>query len=891
MKRRNFIATTAAATAAHLVTGFTRPSPASARPDETNPAGKIDSAPIKEICTLSQTPRSGIAHGGIGAGFIELRKNGKFYNWNIFNNYPKQTGPHFEYRSGDQEAPGDSNLFFIVRFQEEGKEPRLKLLQISEHLGEAAMTGIIYYYPWLSPVEKIESITRFPFTKLIYSDPEMPVVVELEAFSPFIPHDIKNSSLPLIYFNFKITSLCEKPVDVMILATLRNSVGYDNPERHFVTEFLPKSACQICQMTCGDLAAAAASSTGSMTLASLSSDGTYYLGWEHRHPYYEILLREKVLPNIDDTEGRNHIDQKTGKKRVNLTNQGDARLFSTLAQSKQLTKNQSFEHSFLMTWHFPNLYGEDAKGSKNRPEGHYYANFFSNAAEVADYAVQNKTDLHQQTHAFIKNFYDSSAPQYVLDQINSQLNTFITSGRLVKNGDFGIQEGMAASQSWGPVATIDVMLYGSIPVITLFPELQKATMRAHKRQQSAKGEIAHGLHKNFESLEDGTAGVYHRLDLPGQYIQMVLRDFFWTNDLEYLKEMWPSVKKAIDYILAERDFNGDSLPTMKGIECSYDNFPMYGMASYIISQWLAAMASAAVAARVVGDGAAEQKYKAIWKKGSQLMDEKRWNGQYYRLYNDEGGIQGGLDEGCLTDQLIGQWVAHLSGLGYLLQPERVKEALKNILTLSFKSDFGLRNCSWPGDKYWHDIPKDIWVDQANTCWTGVELAFASFLIYEGLYQEGMNVIKTVDDRYRKAGLYWDHQEFGGHYFRPMAAWAIVNALAGLTIHQQNYRFNPQIPQPDLRLFFALPECTAHLIRAVTNNSEKIQIDVHTGKFTFQAIEFKTFNKQNKNVKIFLDQKPVPVSGAQYKLGPDYLMIFFKGKFIVEKNQQLEIVLT
>ena len=62
---------------------------------------------------------------------------------------------------------------------------------------------------------------------------------------------------------------------------------------------------------------------------------------------------------------------------------------------------------------------------------------------------------------------------------------------------------------------------------------------------------------------------------------MVMRDFFYTNDTAYLKEMWPSVKKAIEYILTERDHNKDQMPEMNGIMCSYDNFPMYGLASYI----------------------------------------------------------------------------------------------------------------------------------------------------------------------------------------------------------------------------------------------------------------------------------------------------------------------
>ena len=64
----------------------------------------------------------------------------------------------------------------------------------------------------------------------------MPFEVELEAFSPFIPHDVKNSSLPGAYFNFKVTSRSNKKVDVMLLGTLRNLVGFDVIRKAFTSE-------------------------------------------------------------------------------------------------------------------------------------------------------------------------------------------------------------------------------------------------------------------------------------------------------------------------------------------------------------------------------------------------------------------------------------------------------------------------------------------------------------------------------------------------------------------------------------------------------------------------------------------------------------------------------
>ncbi len=276
------------------------------------------------------------------------------------------------------------------------------------------------------------------------------------------------------------------------------------------------------------------------------------------------------------------------------------------------------------------------------------------------------------------------------------------------------------------------------------------------------------------------------------------------------------------------------MPDMTGIMCSYDNFPMYGLSSYIQSQWIAAMKSMMEGAQVMGDDAAYKEYEQIYKKGSELMDTYLWNGEYYILSKDYTGLCKDMkdadeeDQACLTDQIIGQWIAHQSSLGYLFKEEHVKKALQKVMEMSFKKGFGLRNCSWPEYPDLYPIHEsDLWVDQANTPWTGVELAFASFLIYEDMVEDGMAVIREVDNRQRKAGLYWDHQEFGGHYYRPMAAWQIMNAFLGLGINQDTYSFDPKIKGDDFKVFFSFNHGTAHFIK----QGNEFIIKVLTGTFT------------------------------------------------------------
>jgi uncharacterized protein (DUF608 family) len=816
---------------------------------------------LSETYNRSNSNRSGIALGGIGSGSIELRKNGQFYNWSIMNNWPVFTGSPLVVKSFPGNTDKDSYLFFLVRYQIEGESPKIKLLQINDGLSEAGLESITYYYPWLSAVERIEYNGTFPFVTLTFSDAEMPLVITMQAYSPFIPHDVKNSSLPGIFFNFTVKSKSPKPVKVLLVGTLRNLTGYDNTDKYFISELFENKDLKGFSMTSGGMNSTS-SSLGEMGLYSSSPNCTYYLGWEHKHPYYEKLLIADRFENINDTEKRNQT--RSGKTIANSSDNNDQRCFSSLGFDAILNSGDSLKAGIIMAWNFPNLYGAQNK-KENRDskdffidygftniQGHYYNKFFNSAFEVASYLSENKTFLYNSSKSFLDNFYDSDLDPIVLNQINSQFNTLITSSTLTKNGKFAVREGLTPAQPWGPNGTIDVTLYGSATTIALFPELQKNLMRIHKSLQTGKGEVNHGLSSDLEQTQNGTWNVYHRIDLVPNYIQIVLRDFFWTGDEAYLREMWPSVVSGINYILTQRDNNKDFMPDMDGVMCSYDNFPMYGLASYIQSQWLAAMLLTKEAAIILKDEKTMKLSSEILKKGSVLMEKNLWNGNYYNLSNDYNGSKG-VDNGMLTDQIIGQWIIHQTGMGYIFPKENVSKSIESIMKNSYVDGFGLRNCSWP--KYPGLFPiheSNLWVDQANTCWSGVELGFAGLLLYENKTDDALKIIKTVDERYRKAGLYWDHQEFGGHYYRPLSAWSIINGYLGLGIRNGNYIFDPKIEKEKFKVFFSFGNGTARFEKQIG----EIGIEILSGSMNMKSISFPEKLVSSKSPEVFINSRKI-----------------------------------
>jgi len=146
-----------------------------------------------------------------------------------------------------------------------------------------------------------------------------------------------------------------------------------------------------------------------------------------------------------------------------------------------------------------------------------------------------------------------------------------------------------------------------------------------------------------------------------------------------------------------------------------------------------------------------------------------------------------LETGCLVDQLVGQYMAHVLGLGYLVKEENVKTALESILkynkrdgmfehfnnmrSYAMGDEKALLMASWPNGGR-PTIPFPYW----SEVMTGFEYTAGIGMLYEGMENEGLETIKNIRDRYD--GLKrnpFDEAECGHHYARAMASWAGIIA--------------------------------------------------------------------------------------------------------------------
>jgi hypothetical protein len=166
-----------------------------------------------------------------------------------------------------------------------------------------------------------------------------------------------------------------------------------------------------------------------------------------------------------------------------------------------------------------------------------------------------------------------------------------------------------------------------------------------------------------------------------------------------------------------------------------------------------------------------------------------------------------LGNGCLVDQLMGQVMAHICGLGYLTNPIHIQKTLLSIFKYNRQKGFSNHfNCmrsyalgdesallmaSYPKGRPNNPFP------YFTEVMTGFEYAAAIGMLYEGQIENGLQCITDIRNRYdgQKRSPF-NEAECGHHYSRAMIAWAAHLALTGFQYSgvSQTMTFAPNIGQ-------------------------------------------------------------------------------------------------
>ncbi|MCF7853197.1 MAG: glycoside hydrolase family 116 protein [Candidatus Pacebacteria bacterium] len=198
---------------------------------------------------------------------------------------------------------------------------------------------------------------------------------------------------------------------------------------------------------------------------------------------------------------------------------------------------------------------------------------------------------------------------------------------------------------------------------------------------------------------------------------------------------------------------------------------------------------------------------SLFERGRQWVDEQLFNGEYYeheiRPVGGPADVADGLyirnpgpcpilqlGAGCLIDQLVGQYMAHILGLGYLLDPVHVRRAYESIRRYNWRQTFhghfnSGRSYALGGESalLMASYPKGRRPEQPfpyfSEVMTGFEYTAAIGMLQEGLVDDGLACIQAIRHRYdgRKRSPF-NEAECGHHYARAMASWGAIAALTG-----------------------------------------------------------------------------------------------------------------
>jgi len=267
-------------------------------------------------------------------------------------------------------------------------------------------------------------------------------------------------------------------------------------------------------------------------------------------------------------------------------------------------------------------------------------------------------------------------------------------------------------------------------------------------------------------------------DLNSKFALLVYRIFKATGDEEFLRECWPAVLEAMEY-LRRFDRDGDGLPENEGFpDQTYDAWTMKGLSAYCGGLFLAAAEAVAAMAEILGDEAVASEYRRLVERGKRVFEEKLWNGEYYNF--DSSGEK--HSDSIMADQLAGQWYARACGLEPIVPPDRARKALMTIFNVLRFADrrMGAVNGMCPDGKI------DATSIQSAEGWTGVTYALAALMIHEGLVEQGLRTAEgiyrvTYQDRgywFRTPEAWTRSGDFRATmYMRPLAVWAIEHALS------------------------------------------------------------------------------------------------------------------
>lgn len=444
----------------------------------------------------------------------------------------------------------------------------------------------------------------------------------------------------------------------------------------------------------------------------------------------------------------------------------------------------------------------------------WYSRRFSGIEEVSNYWKNNYSTLKLETKKFTDTFYDTTLPEEVIESVANNL-TILKSPTVMRqhDGRFWVWEG--SGDDWGSCHGSCTHVWNYAQAVPhLFPRMERTLRETEfKVDQNTEGHQAfranipiRPVKHDFHSAADGQLGG----------IMKVYRDWRISGDNEWIKDLYPLIVKSMDYCIRTWDPN-EVGAVIEPHHNTYD-IEFWGPDGMCTSFYAGALNSIIEIGHYLNEDIT--KYEHLLKKAQDYMETNLWNGEYFfqdiqweglktpdptkaqsfqSSYSEEArkilekeGPKYQYGNGCLSDGIIGCWMSLVCGLDEPIDQSKVTGHLESVYKYNLKhcladhanpqrpgyavgNDGGLILCSWPkGGKL--SLPF-VYSDEV---WTGIEYQVASHLIFEGKVKEGLDIVRTVLNRYDGIKRNpFNQYECGSWYARALASYSLIQALTGV----------------------------------------------------------------------------------------------------------------
>jgi len=874
-----------------LVKKSSKPSGRDAANDEAEPG--LPRITFPRVFTGLHLKMIAFPLGGIGTGTVSLGGRGQLRDWEIFNRPDKGNALAYCFPAIWAQPQGGSAIARVL-------EARLMPpYEGASGLGADNVPGL----------PRLQSATfrgAFPFAWIDFEDNTLPVCISLEAFNPLVPLDVEASGLPIAVLRYLIKNPSAVPTEVGVAFSLQNPVGKEGRQAAL------REAEGICGLFMDNpLLAASDPLKGSLALCVLGAARArvgYLRGWKAAQWW------DGALTFWDDFTDDGALDSQAPAVMP----------VSSLAVTETVPAAGQIQVTFLIAWHFPNRTPERCgwravEGKEKEIVGNYYTKRFQDAWEVSLYAARELPALEARSRRFFEAVQSSTIPPAALDAALSNLSTLVTNTVFrTADGEFHGFEGCNDHAGCCHGSCTHVWNYEQATAF-VFPSLA----RSLRESEFLRNTMENGLMGFRSYLPDGER-IWERAAADGQMgcLMKLYRDWQLSGDTAWLKRLWPQAKRALEFAWINNGWDADRDGVMEGVQHNTYDVEFYGPNPLSGIWYLGALRAGEEMARAVGDSQAAAEYRRLFDKGSKWIDANLFNGEYYiqkivprRADQIAEGLAVGMGaadtltpdyqmgDACLTDQLLGQYMAHVAGLGYLVDEDHVRKALRAIFRYNYKHDLraheavqrtyalndeaGVLVASYgPGKR--PPIPFPYYAE----IWTGMEYQFAAHLIYEGMVKEGLTVVGSARRRHDgERRNPWNEPECGHHYARAMSSWALLLALSGFHYSAVDRQLTlvPRIKTTPFRGFWSVPSGWGTFAQSRAAREQQVSVEAHEGKLALARLLLQQA-KQGRGEKVLVRLGSEPIA-ATLRAEPPTFVITLAREIQITPQEALEVTVT